>query len=174
LEYASVGSFCAVTRQGLFRQHVRFEPDERKIDPLLAPLLAGMALMHFAPGFSTKVRRPLNVAGNVVLPVVLIAPLIKMGPALESVSPWVAIAALALAAGCVSAARLLIPSVPTLAFSNVNRHVGLALLLCGAHFRNAQQMLPAIAAYAIAAPLVMALYAKWMGRSPTSMARSQG
>ena len=65
-----------------------------------APLLAGMALMHFAPGFSTKVRRPLNVAGNVVLTVALIALLIKMGPALESVSPWVAIAALALAAGC--------------------------------------------------------------------------
>jgi len=104
---------------------------------------------------------------------VLIALLIKMGPALESVSPWVAIAALALAAGCVSAARVLIPSVPTLAFSNVNRHVGLALLLSGAHFRNAQNMLPAIAAYAIAAPLVMALYAKWMSRSPRSMARSQ-
>ena len=138
-----------------------------------APLLAGMALMHFAPGFSTKVRRPLNVAGNVVLTVVLIALLIKMGPALESVSPWVAIAALALAAGCVSAARVLIPSVPTLAFSNVNRHVGLALLLSGAHFRNAQNMLPAIAAYAIAAPLVMALYAKWMSRSPRSMAHSQ-
>jgi hypothetical protein len=65
-----------------------------------APLLAGMALMHFAPGFSTKVRRPLNVTGNVVLTVALIALLIKMGPALESVSPWVAIAALALAAGC--------------------------------------------------------------------------
>ena len=35
-----------------------------------APLLAGMALMHFASGFSTKVRRPLNVADNVVLTVV--------------------------------------------------------------------------------------------------------
>jgi BASS family bile acid:Na+ symporter len=127
-----------------------------------APLLAGMALMHFAPGFSTKVRRPLNVAGNLVLTVVLIALLIKLGPALTAVSPWVAIAALALAAGCVSAARVLIPSAPTLAISNVNRHVGLALLLSSAHFQNAQRALPAIAAYALAAPLVMALYAKWM------------
>jgi len=127
-----------------------------------APLLAGMALMHFAPGFSTKVRRPLNVAGNLVLTVALIALLIKLGPALKAVSPWVAIAALALAAGCVSAARVLIPSVPTLAVSNVNRHVGLALLLSSAHFQNAQRALPAIAAYALAAPLVMALYAKWM------------
>jgi hypothetical protein len=36
LEYTSVGSFRAVTRQGLFRQHVRFEPGECEIDPLLA------------------------------------------------------------------------------------------------------------------------------------------
>jgi BASS family bile acid:Na+ symporter len=126
-----------------------------------APLLAGMALMHFAPGFSAKMRRPLNVTGNLVLTIALIALLIKLGPALLAVSKWVAIAALALAAGCVSAARLLIPSAPTLAISNVNRHVGLALLLTFAHFQNAQRALPAIAAYALAAPLIMALYAKW-------------
>jgi hypothetical protein len=93
---------------------------------------------------------------------------------LKALSPWVAIAALALAAGCVSAARLLIPSIPTIAFSNMNRHVGLALLLSGAHSRNAQHMLPAIAAYAFVAPLVIAIFAKRMGRSPASMARSQG
>jgi len=56
---------------------------------------------------------------------------------------------------------LLIPSVPTL--------VGLALLLSGAHFQNAQRMLPAIAAYALGAPLVIALYAKrTRNRSPAS------
>jgi bile acid:Na+ symporter, BASS family len=128
------------------------------------PLLAGMALIHFAPGFSTQVRRSLNVVGNLVLMVALIALLIKLGPALEAVSPWVAIAALTLAAGCVTAARVSIPSVPTLAVSNVNRHVGLALLLSGEHFQNAQRALPAIAAYALAVPLVMVLYAKWVRR----------
>ena len=139
-----------------------------------APLLVGVALVHFAPGCSTKVRRPLNVAGNAVLTVALIALLIKMGPALlKAVSPWVVIAALALAAGCVSVTRLLIPSVPTLAFSNMNRHVGLALLLSSAHSRHAQNMLPAIAVYALVAPLVMAFFAKRMGRSPASMAPSQ-
>jgi hypothetical protein len=74
----------------------------------------------------------------------------------------VAIAALAVAASCVSAAHLLIPTAPTLAISNVNRHVGLALLLSFAHFQNAQRALPAIAAYALAAPLMMVLYARWM------------
>ena len=52
-----------------------------------APLLAGMALMHFVPGFSTKVRRPLNVVGNLVLTVALIVMLIKLGPALKAISP---------------------------------------------------------------------------------------
>ena len=130
-----------------------------------APLLAGMALMHFAPAFSTKVRRPLNVVGNVVLTVALVGLLWKIGPALKQISPWVALAALALAAGCLGATRLLIPAERTLAVSNVNRHVGLALLLSGAHFQNTQLALPAVAAYALAAPLVMALYARF-SRTP--------
>jgi bile acid:Na+ symporter, BASS family len=93
------------------------------------PLLAGMALMRLVPSFSAKIRRPLNVAGNLVLTVALIALLIKLGPTLMAVSAWVAIAAVALAASCVSAAHVLIPTVPTLAISNVNRHVG-ALRCC--------------------------------------------
>jgi hypothetical protein len=64
-----------------------------------------------------------------------------------------------------SAARVLIPTAPTLAISNVTRHVGLALLLSFAHFQSAQRALPVIAAYALAAPLMMALYAKRMRRS---------
>lgn len=130
-----------------------------------APLLVGMALMYFAPEFSERVRRPLNVMGNVALTVALIAVLWRLGPALATVSPWLALAVLALAAGCLGVMRLLLPSARTLAISNVNRHVGLALLLSSAHFQNAQRALPAIAAYALAAPLVMALYAKWQRRS---------
>jgi hypothetical protein len=42
---------------------------------------------------------------------------------------------------------------------NVNRHVGLALLLSGTYFSN-QKALPAIAAYALAAQLMIWLYAK--------------
>jgi hypothetical protein len=155
----------------LYRREIWISPLEVLVvvaQKQFAPLLAGMALMHFAPGFSTKVCRPLNVAGNVVLTVALIALLIKLGPVLKAVSPWVVMAALALAAGCVSTPYLLIPSVPTLAVSNVNRHVGLALLLSVTHFQNAQRMLPAIAAYALGAPLVMAFYAKWMRCPPAT------
>lgn len=119
------------------------------------PLLVGMALVHFAPQFSERVRRPLNVIGNLALTVALIAVLWRLRPTLATVSPWLALAALTLAVGCLGVTRLLLPSAHTLAISNVNRHVGLALLLSSAHFQNAQRALPAIAA-----PLVMALYAK--------------
>jgi BASS family bile acid:Na+ symporter len=122
-----------------------------------APLLLGLALMHFAPAFSTKARRPMNVIGNVLLTIALVGLLWKIRWGLKQISPWVAFGALTLAVGCLTAARLLLPSEPVLAVSNVNRHVGLALLLTGAHFQNAQRAIPVIAAYAFAAPLVMTL-----------------
>jgi BASS family bile acid:Na+ symporter len=128
-----------------------------------APLIIGMALMHFAPAFSTKIQRGLNVIGNGLLLVTLILLLVKMGPALGAVSPWVAIAALLLAAGCIAASFVLLTGgtvmTETLVICNVNRHVGLALLLSGAYFQK-QKALPAIAAYAVAAQLMMWLYAR--------------
>jgi BASS family bile acid:Na+ symporter len=128
-----------------------------------APLISGMALMRFAPAFSTRIRRALNVIGNGLLLVTLIALLVKMGPALGAVSPWVAIAALLLAAGCIAASFVLLTggtvTTETLVVCNVNRHVGLALLLSGTYFQK-QKALPAIAAYALAAQLMMWLYAR--------------
>ena len=67
------------------------------------PLLIGVALMYFAPGFSTKIRSALNVIGNALLMVTLIVLLVKMGPALREVSPWIVIAVLLLAVGCIAA-----------------------------------------------------------------------
>ena len=125
-----------------------------------APLLVGMLVTHFVPEWAGKLRRPLNLIGNVLLTIVILALLVKLGPTLAKVGPWVGLAALSLAIGCLSGARWLLPGYPTLAVSNVNRHVGLALLLSGSHFQNGGQALPAIAAYAIAAPLVMAVFSK--------------
>ena len=129
----------------------------------LLPLLAGMALMHFFPAFATRARRVLNVAGNLILTVVLVALLWKMGPALKEAGLRIPLAAMLLAAGCLGVSGLLLgtgtPGVRTLVISNVNRHVGLALLLSG-QYLHTRAALPAIACYALAAPLVMALYAK--------------
>lgn len=131
-----------------------------------APLLAGMLLLRFAPAFCERVRRPLNVFGNVALTVAIVWILWKLGPALASVSPWLVVAVLALAVGCIAAVRWLLPAQPTLAVSNVNRHVGLALLLSGTAVQNAPRALPVIAAYALAAPLVMFIYVRFFHRPP--------
>ena len=127
------------------------------------PLLIGVALMYFAPAFSTKIRSSLNVIGNVLLVVTLTVLLVKMGLALTEVSPLVGSAVLLLAAGCIAASfAILTPATAmtkTLVVCNVNRHVGLALLLSGTYFRS-HKALPAIAAYALAAQLMIWLYAK--------------
>lgn len=131
------------------------------------PLLAGMTLMWLAPRFSTRVQRVLNLVGNALLLIVLAALLYKMGPALWKAGPWTALAALLLAAGCLLGARLLLGRrssiVQTLSICNANRHVGLALLVSWQSI-NDQRPVPAIAAYGLAALLVMWLYAKFASR----------
>ena len=72
------------------------------------PLLIGVALMYFAPAFSTKIRGALNVIGNALLMVTLIVLLVKMGPALTEVSSWVVIAVLLLAVGCITASFVIL------------------------------------------------------------------
>ena len=140
------------------------------------PLLVGMALMWLAPAFSARIQRVLNLVGNVLLLVMIVAVLYKMGPALMKASPWVALAAPLLAAGCLLAVRLLLgqrtATVQTLSICNANRHVGLALLLSGQHIHD-QRPVPAIAAYALAAMLVMGLYAKFARRDGTDGAVEQ-
>lgn len=137
------------------------------------PLLGGMALRHFLPDFSTRVRHFCNLAGNILLTVVIAALLWKMGPALRGVSPWVFVAALLLAAGCMAVSRALLPRDPpeiqTLVISNINRHAGLALLLSGGYLHD-KSPLPAIACYAAAAPVVMGLFAKFARPSRPSVA----
>lgn len=132
------------------------------------PLIAGLLLMRFAPGFSARVRQASNLAGNALLVVALVGALIKLGPVLKQVSPWLAIAVLLLATGCLLAVRLTLggplSTVQTLSISNANRHVGLALLLSGQHVHD-QRTVPAIAAYALAAVLVMGVYTKLARRN---------
>ena len=127
------------------------------------PLLVGMALTWLAPAFSSRMQRGLVPIGNVLILVVLVAVLYKMGPALKQVSLWLAAAALLLAIGCLFGARLLLGErsriIQTLSICNANRHIGLALLLSGQQMQD-NRPVPAIAAYAIAALLVMGVYAK--------------
>jgi bile acid:Na+ symporter, BASS family len=131
----------------------------------LLPLFAGMALMYFAPVFSTKIRRALNVTGNLILTIALVALLWKLGPALRQTTAWLLLAVLLLALGCMGVSQLLLTrktaGVQTLVISNVNRHVGLALLISGQYLQNSRA-LPVLACYALTAPILMGIYAKFV------------
>jgi len=127
------------------------------------PLALGMLIARVAPTLSRKSQPILNVLGNILLTIALGLALFKLGPALKAITPMLPVVCLLLALACVSAVwliRLKDPIVTvTFAISNTNRHVGLAVLLSGEYFR-AQRALPAIACYALIAPLVMIVYAK--------------
>ena len=127
------------------------------------PLLVGMGLVWLAPAFSTRLQRGLVPIGNVIILVVLVSVLYKMGPALKQVSLWLGAAALLLAIGCLFGALLILGersrTIQTLSVCNANRHIGLALLLSGQQMQD-NRPVPAIAAYAIAALLVMGVYGK--------------
>lgn len=129
----------------------------------LLPLAAGMALMAVLPAFSRRVQRLLNVAGNLLLVAGFAVVLIAVGPALAQASPWVPVAAALLAVASMAVVRLLLQvddrAEHTLAICNANRHVGLALLI-GGQMLHAQNAVPAVASYAVLAPLLMALYAR--------------
>ena len=127
-----------------------------------------MELAYLLPAFAAKVQPAMTMIGNVVLTVAIVAFLFKLGPTvLKALTIWLPVAALMLAVGSVLAIRFLlradVVTDRTLAICNANRHVGLALLLTG-HFLQAQRALPAVAAYALAAPLVMAATSKWFHR----------
>ena len=48
--------------------------------------------MKLAPAICSRSQRTLNLVGNAMLTVALVAILFKLGPALKQVSPWVAFA----------------------------------------------------------------------------------
>ena len=129
------------------------------------PLLLGMALAYLLPAIAAKMQPALTMIGNVVLTVAIVAFLFKLGPTvLKALTIWLPVSAAVLAVGSVLAIRYLLRADVltdrTLAICNANRHVGLALLLAG-HFLRAERALPAVAAYALIAPFVMAATSKW-------------
>ena len=85
------------------------------------PLLAGMLLIWLLPAFCARIQRMLNLVGNALLVVALVAMVYKMGSTLSKVSPWIALAALLLATGCLMAVRVLLyrrsPAAQTLAIA---------------------------------------------------------
>jgi BASS family bile acid:Na+ symporter len=128
------------------------------IEKEFLPVLVGMLLVHYAPAFSAKAQRTVNLIGNGVLVLVFALMLWKMGPELRAVTPWVAVAVVLLLLTSIGVMHLLVKGDPvmvrTFAVSNANRHVGLALLVSG-RFMHSREALPVVASYAIAVALLM-------------------
>ena len=122
------------------------------------PLAAGMLLMHIAPRFSKKTQQGMNIVGNLLLTVIIVALLWKMGPELRTTSPRIIIAAFLLLVVSIAVMHVLMSAdrirVRTLAVSNANRHVGLVLLLMG-RFRGTHNVLPVLACYAILVAIML-------------------
>ena len=132
------------------------------------PLIVGMILMRFIPNLCLRSKQGLNLAGNSLLVVALVGIVFKLGPALKQISPWVGIATLLLACGCLFSVRLSLgnntDTVQALSISNANRYVGMALLMAGQNIHDTRPV-PTIIAYAFAAILVMGIYAKFLRRN---------
>ena len=122
------------------------------------PLLVGMMLMRLAPAFCRKAQQGMNLIGNLVLTLVFVLLLWKFRADLATVTPWIVLATFLLLVTSVTVMHLLLRidpvAVRTLAVSNANRHVGLALLLMG-RFKRTTDALPVIACYAILVALLM-------------------
>lgn len=135
------------------------------VEKQFVPLLVGILLAYLLPDFSARAQPWMNRLGNAVLTLGIIAILWFMRETLKGLLTWwLPLGALLLALGSIAAIRLLVPSADqltkrTLAICNANRHVGLALLLSGQYLRM-KRALSAVAAYALVAPFVMAIFAK--------------
>ena len=128
-----------------------------------APLVIGLLLMHLLPVFSARIQPSITVIGNLFLLVMILAVLWVMRGELVAISGWLVVASVLLAVASILAITLLLrgdsQTVETLALCNANRYVGLALLITRQYTR-ASHAIPAIACYALVAPVIMLIYAR--------------
>lgn len=129
------------------------------------PLAIGVAILWVAPERAQRIQPAVNLLGNLLFFGLLVLVLYKIGPDLKLVTPLVPLAAVLLAAGSIAAIMMLQfrneQIKTTFAICNANRHSGLALLLTTEYLRSRGSALPTIASYALIAPVIMLLYAKY-------------
>jgi BASS family bile acid:Na+ symporter len=135
------------------------------------PLAVGLLVKHRFPGFALKAEPWLSRIGNLMLIGYLLVIVFSLGRVLRAVGPVSAGTAAVFALACLAFGHWL--SGPTIALSNTNRHVGLAMLIAGLNFKGqVKVVVPFFAAYALLAPLLMTGYAIWQRRRSNSAAAS--
>jgi predicted Na+-dependent transporter len=128
------------------------------------PIACGMLLAALLPKLSERLEPVALKVGNLMLLVCFICLLYLLGKAVLQTTPLVPVAALSLAVGSMAAVHVIrlgdVSIRRTFALCNANRHAGLALFLT-ANFLRLQKSIPAVACYALIAPVVMIVYAKF-------------
>ena len=135
------------------------------------PLVLGLLVKHLWPGFALKAEPWMSRIGNLMLISYLLFALFVLRRVLLAVGPVAAGTVVLFALACLAFGHFL--AGPTIALSNTNRHVGLAMLIAGLNFKSdVKLVVPFFAAYALLAPLLMAGYAiVKRKRSPTAAFR---
>jgi BASS family bile acid:Na+ symporter len=122
------------------------------------PLVVGLLVKRFRPGFAAKAAPWMSRIGNVMLIAYLLIIVIALGKVLRAVGPVSAGTGALFALACLAFGHWL--GGPTIALSNTNRHVGLAMLIAGLNLKgDVKLVVPFFAAYALLAPLLMIAYA---------------
>ena len=126
------------------------------------PLVAGLLIKHYFPQFAKDAEPWMSRIGNLMVLAYLLVIMFTLRRVLLA-GPWSAGTGVALAAACLAFGHWL--AGPTIALSNANRHVGLAILIAGLNFKgDAKRLVPFLAAYALLAPLLMVAYGLWQRR----------
>jgi BASS family bile acid:Na+ symporter len=127
------------------------------------PLAVGLMVKHRFPGFALKAEPWMSRIGNLMLIGYLLIIVFTLGRVLRAVGPVSAGTAVVFALACLAFGHWLAGS--TIALSNTNRHVGLAMLIAGLNFKGQVKLVvPFFLAYALLAPLLMVAYAIWQRR----------
>jgi BASS family bile acid:Na+ symporter len=136
---------------------------------VLAPLVAGMALCHWAPALADKIARPIALLGTVLLVATALPLAYASWPAMQKLfgNGTVLIIAAMAVAGLGIGHLLGGPNGEhrtVLALSTTSRHPGIALAAAVAAGGEAKSVLSAILLYVIVAVLVSVPYVAWRKR----------
>ncbi len=144
---------------------------------VLAPLIAGMALRHFAPAFAAKIAKPITVFAGILL---------ALSGVVIAIGAFSAIVAmlgdrtllgilLVIAAG-LGLGYLFGGPKPddrtALALATAARHPGVALAIAGANVADQKPILGAALLYLIASLALTTPFAKWRGHQHTISAKA--
>jgi bile acid:Na+ symporter, BASS family len=135
------------------------------------PVLIGMALHGWQPGFAERATPTLVKFGSIALSILIVVLLVKIGlRILAAMEAWTIIAAVLMAASAIFGGHLLAGPEPatrlTIANANAQRNAGLALTIAAWNVPEHQgAAVEAVVTYAIIALVMLAVYTHFYGRA---------